>query len=65
MELLGKRGIISPWAFHRAGKPIKEFRRSWKTACRAAGVPGRIAHDFRRAAVRNLVARPGIPEAMA
>lgn len=38
---LKKRGIICPWVFNRAGKPIREFRRSWKTACRNAGTPGR------------------------
>jgi len=25
---LKKRGIICPWVFNRAGKPIREFRRS-------------------------------------
>ena len=63
-EVLRRRGIICPWVFHRGGKPIKEFRRSWKTACKAVGVPGKIPHDFRRTAVRNLV-RAGIPEAVA
>ncbi len=43
---------------------MKGFRRSWKKACRLAGVPGRIPHDFRRTAVRNLV-RAGVPEAVA
>jgi len=63
-EALRKRGIICPWVFHRNGKPIKEFRRTWKSACKAAGVPGRIPHDFRRTAVRNLV-RAGVPERVA
>jgi integrase len=36
------------------GKPIKCFRRSWELACEAAGCPGRIPHDSRRTAVRNL-----------
>jgi integrase len=63
-DALKKRGIICPWVFHRKGKPIKEFRRTWISACKAAGVPGRIPHDFWRTAVRNLV-RAGIPERVA
>jgi integrase len=62
--VLRKRGIICPWVFNRRGKPIMEFRRAWKTACKKAGLPGRIPHDFRRTAVRNLV-RAGIPERVA
>jgi integrase len=49
-----KAGQIIPWVFHRAGLPVKSFRRAWRTACKNAGVPGRIPHDFRRTAVRNL-----------
>jgi integrase len=49
-----EQGRIVPEVFHREGQPIKHFRRSWKTACRAAGIPDRIPHDFRRTAVRNL-----------
>jgi integrase len=47
-------GQVIPWVFHRDGRPIKHFRRAWLTACKAAGVPQRIPHDFRRTAVRNL-----------
>ena len=46
--------MICPWVFNRDGRPIKSFRRSWITACRLAGCPGRVPHDFRRTAVRNL-----------
>jgi len=45
---------IVPWVFHRNGKPIRDFRGAWRLACEKAGAPGRIPHDFRRTAVRNL-----------
>jgi integrase len=64
-------GQIVPWVFFRIvakgggrekqPKPIKTFTKAWKNACRLAGCPGRIPHDFRRTAVRNLV-RAGVPE---
>jgi hypothetical protein len=34
------------------------------TACRKAGCPGRILHDFRRTAVRNFE-RTGVPRSVA
>jgi integrase len=61
-RVLAQEGILCPWVFHRAnGKRIHRFTKTWKRACEAAGVPGRIPHDFRRTAVRNLV-RSGVPE---
>jgi hypothetical protein len=57
------RAII-PWLFHREGRPVKSFRRAWLTACKDAGLSGRIPHDFRRTAVRNLE-RAGVPRSTA
>jgi len=62
---LQRRGVISPWVFCREdGAAIKDFRGSWEKACIAAGVPGRIVHDFRRTAVRNLE-RAGVSRSVA
>ncbi len=55
---------IVPQVFHRRGLPIKDFRGAWRSACKAAGLPGRIPHDFRRTAVRNLE-RARVPRSVA
>lgn len=57
-------GRIIPFVFHRRGEPIKSFRRAWKTACKEAGLPNRLMHDFRRTAVRNLE-RAGVSRSVA
>jgi integrase len=59
-DRLRERGEICPWVFHRDGAPIRRFETAWHDACRLAGCPDRIPHDFRRTAVRNLI-RAGVP----
>jgi len=71
-----RTGRLIPWVFwHRDGAPIRDFRRTWRSACSRAAHRGsgpvrqlvrpalldRIVHDLRRTAVRNLV-RAGVPE---
>jgi integrase len=73
-ERLKAAGHICPYVFFRVvaegrGGPKKpqkiiRFDKVWKPACLAADCPGRIPHDFRRTAARNLV-RAGVPQTVA
>jgi integrase len=63
-EQLTASGTICPWVFHRDGARVASFYGAWRTACRLAGVPGKLLHDCRRTAARNLV-RAGVPERVA
>jgi integrase len=73
-ERLKKVGHIVPQVFFREvaegrggdkkPQPIVSLNKAWQAACRSAGCPGRIPHDLRRTAVRNLV-RAGISERVA
>jgi integrase len=83
--------VLSSLVFHRDGRPVNEFRKSWDSACIAAGLgamvcprckersaeksccskcktrrkyAGRIFHDLRRSAARNLI-RAGVSQAVA
>ncbi|HSL04208.1 MAG TPA: tyrosine-type recombinase/integrase [Nitrospiraceae bacterium] len=61
-----KLGRVIPFLFpHLAagrfqGERIRDFRKSWTSACRMAGLSGMLRYDLRRTAARNLI-RSGVP----
>ena len=55
--------IIAP-VFHRGGRPIRTYAADWNAATKAAGHVGRLVHDLRRTAVRNLE-RAGVSRSVA
>ena len=78
-DVARRTGQISPWVFTRAnGARVRDFYLAWHRACRRAATVrrgeleqvvrpallGRVPHDLRRSAVRNLV-RAGVPEHIA
>jgi integrase len=71
-QLQRATGQIIPWVFPHpakcgrftAGSRIKDFRGAWDKARKNAGLPGKVVHDFRRTAVRNLE-RAGVPRSAA
>ena len=56
---MGSTVVQDSPVFHRDKQVIVEFRKSWATACVAAKCQGRIFHDLRRSAARNLI-RSGV-----
>ncbi len=55
--------MLSALIFHRQGDPVREFRKSWASACKKAGIK-RLFHDLRRSACRNMLAA-GVPQVTA
>jgi len=63
-SLFVNRRLDCPYVFSRDGERIGRYDKIWRTACRKAGLRGKLFHDLRRTAARNLV-RSGIPEVVA
>jgi Phage integrase family len=70
VEVLGRQlGRVIPCLFPHFQGPLRgtrrhDFRKVWTQATHAAGCPGRLRHDFRRTAVRNLE-RAHVPRSIA
>jgi integrase len=48
------RGLHTDRVFLKDGQPFNEFKRSFTTACRNAGIQGFVFHDLRHCALNNL-----------
>jgi integrase len=44
-----------PFLIQHEGQPVFDFEKSWKTACKAAGIPYALYHDLRRTALTNMI----------
>lgn len=53
-EVQRKNGQIVTAVFHRDGMPVRSIRGEFEAARVKAGCPGRLIHDMKRTAVRNL-----------
>ena len=53
-----------PHVCFNEGRQIKDYQTGWHTACKRAGLVGKLLHDNRRTAVRNM-SRAGIPDTVA
>jgi integrase len=60
---------LTTWVFphlegYHQGERRMSYIKQWRAACTAAGLPGRIVHDLRQSAVRNME-RDGVPRSVA
>jgi integrase len=66
-ELIARRRLEmsakTPLVFHNNAAPIGDFRKSWATACKLAGVPEKLFYDLRRSGARDLI-RAGVSQSV-
>ena len=62
--ILEPRLPSSRWVLQQKGEHMEKFYKIGDRACKDAGISGKVAHDFRRTAVRNL-GKAGVPERIA
>ena len=55
---------LSEYVFHWRGDKIGQIFQTWKKACKCVGLEGKLFHDLRRTAIRNMI-RAGVPERVA
>jgi integrase len=44
-----------PFLIQNEGRPVFDWEKSWKTACRFAGISDALFHDLRRTALTNMI----------
>lgn len=55
---------LSRFVFHVNGRRVWSSSATWREAAKAAGLPGRLFHDYRRSAVRDMI-RAGVSQTVA
>lgn len=56
---------VCPWVCHFRGERLEQVpKTTWRKACEQVGLKGKLFHDLRRTAVRNMV-RAGVSERVA
>jgi|SRR5581483_5691351 len=50
-----KECLACPYLLQHEGRRVRDFRKSWATACELAGIPDQLFHDLRRTAVTNMI----------
>ncbi len=56
-----KQQLGCPYVFQHKGRRIGNFTKAWQSASKMVGVEGKLFHDLRRTAIRNMV-RAGVSE---